>query len=280
MRPTSHNRAIATSQDRKIAKSQDSIRPVFCLSVFARFRCRHSGACCTSGWPIHVETDRLAALRDAVGAGRLTFTLDGAGDELPFVLPAHLPPGAGGVLRARASGACVFYQRAGGLCAIQRSLGHDLLPSACQHFPRRCLMEPDRIAVSLSHYCPTVARLAFRADIHLRVVPAPARLVGHITLEGLDAREALPPLLRPGLLTDLTGYRTWERVVIEILTTPHSPEAALAEVSALTERVRTWTPRDGDLREAVRAGRIEGPHRTGGDRSRAGRWATPVAVGR
>jgi hypothetical protein len=145
----------------------------------------------------------------------------------------------------------VFYERGGGLCAIQRTLGPDHLPSACQHFPRRCLIEPDRMAVSLSHYCPTVARLAFRTDVGPEIVSAPASLVGHIALEGLDAREALPPLLRPGLLTDLAGYQAWERIVIEILASPGTPETALTEISAFTERVRTWTPRDGELRQAV-----------------------------
>jgi hypothetical protein len=203
-----------------------------------------------------VESDRLSALREALRTGRLTFNQDNkAGDTSPFVGPPNLPPDAGAVLRTTASGACVFREHDDGLCAIQRTLGHDHLPAACQHFPRRCLIEADRISVSLSHYCPTVARLTFRTDIHLRIVTAPASLVGHISLEGLDAQEALPPLLRPGLLTDLTGYEAWERVVVGILTMPHSPEAALAEISAFTERVRAWTPRDGDLCEVVeRAG--------------------------
>jgi hypothetical protein len=93
--------------------------------------------------------------------------------------------------------------------------------------------------------------MAFDADARLDIVQAPASLVGHVALEGLDAREALPPLLRPGLLMDRTGYRAWERAVIDILAMPRLPEAALAEISAFTERVRSWTPRDGDLREAV-----------------------------
>ncbi len=246
---TSQDRKIATSQDRKIARSQDSL--VHCLSLHAPFLCCHSGACCTSGWPIHVETDRLPALRDALGAGRLTFALDGADEGSPFLEPADLPPDTGAVLRTCASGACVFYQRGAGLCAVQRTLGHDHLPAACQHFPRRCLIEPDRVAVSLSHYCPTVARLAFRTDIHLRIVAAPASLVGHIALEGLDARETLPPLVRPGLLADRAGRQAWERVVIEVLASPGTPEAALVEISIFTERLRRWTPGDGDLGQAV-----------------------------
>jgi Fe-S-cluster containining protein len=239
------------SPDHQFAGSQDASAPVHCLAHHANFVCCHSGACCTSGWPIHVETDRLATLRNAVGAGSLTIPPDCAREGSPFLEPRSLPPGAGAVLRTTASGACVFYERADGLCAIQRTLGHGHLPSACQHFPRRSLVEPDRVAVSLSHYCPTVARLAFRTDVRPDIVPAPASLIGHIALEGLDAREALPPLLRPGMLTDLAGYQAWERVVIDILTMPHSPEAALAEISAFTERVRTWTPRDGDMRETV-----------------------------
>ncbi len=197
----------------------------------------------------------MTAIREALGAGRLSFGPDRANDTSPVVESPTLPPGAGAVLRTCASGACVFYERDGGLCAIQRTLGHDHLPSACQHFPRRCLIEPNRVAVSLSHYCPTVASMAFDANARLDIVQAPASLVGHIALEGLDAREALPPLLRPGMLTDLTGYRGWERAAIELLAMPGPPEAALAEISAFTERVRAWTPRDGDLREAVeRAG--------------------------
>ena len=251
MRPTSPVPKVASSHDRQFAGSQDSPVPVLCLAHHATFACCRSGACCTSGWPIHVETERLAALRHAVGAGRLIIPLDCADEGLPFLEPPSLPPGAGAVLRTRTSGACVFYERDGGLCAIQRTLGHNLLPSACQHFPRRCLIEPNRIAVSLSHYCPTVARRAFRRGVHSEIVPAPASFVGHIALEGLDAREALPPLVRPGLLADLTGYRAWERIVIEILATPGTPEAAHAGITAFTERVRAWTPRDGELHEAV-----------------------------
>ena len=256
---------IASSQDRHIARSHDS--RVYCLSLHSPFLCCRSGACCTSGWPIHVETDRLAALRDALGAGRLTFEPDGHRDNSPFVQSSNLPPGAGAALRTTASGTCVFYQHDGGLCAIQRTLGHDLLPSACQHFPRRCLIEPGQVAVSLSHYCPTVARMAFDADGRLDIVQAPASLVGHIALEGLDAREALPPLLRPGLLLDLAGYRAWERIVIEIVATPGTPEAALTKISAFTERVRAWTPRDGDLCEAI-------------DRAAPGRGSSPARIGR
>jgi Fe-S-cluster containining protein len=227
----------------------------YCLSLYSGFLCRRSGACCTSGWPIHVEAGRLPALSEALAAGRLPCSLGPADEGSPFVEEIGLPPGAGAVLRTGASGTCPFYEGGSGLCAVQRVLGHDALPSACQHFPRRCLVEHDRIAVSLSHYCPTVARTVFDADARLEIVEAPPRLAGRIALEGLDARQALPPLLRPGLLTDREGYRAWERAVLESLAAPVTPESALAEISSLTESVRLWRPRDGALREAVDAAR-------------------------
>jgi len=128
-------------------------------------------------------------------------------------------------------------------------MGHALLPVACQHFPRRCLVEPGRVAVSLSHFCPTVARLACRSDVQPAIVVAPPALVGHLALEGLDAREALPPLLRPGLLADRGTYHAWEATALAVLALDITPESALARISALTERLRNWTPDDGSLRE-------------------------------
>ncbi len=222
--------------------------PAVCLSLHADYACERSGPCCTSGWPVHVEQERLAAWREALAAGRLSFETDGPGEGRPLVMPPDLPPGAGGVMRTRASGACVFYRQDDGLCSVQRGLGHSSLPAACQHFPRRCLLEPDRVAVSLSHYCPTVARLAFRTGLSTAVVEAPPALVGHLALEGLDATEALPPLLRPGLLADRESYRAWEGFALGVLGLDIAPESALARIAALTEELRPWKPSEGSLR--------------------------------
>lgn len=227
--------------------------PADCLSLHADYACQRSGACCTSGWPIHVESGRLARWREAIAAGRLSFAADDAGDGTPFAVPADLPPGAGAVLRTRASGACVFHGKDDGLCAVQCGLGHSSLPVACQHFPRRCLIEPDRVAVSLSHYCPTVARLAFRDDAAPAVVSAPSALVRDIELEGLDARDALPPLLRPGLLADRETYRAWEAFALGVLGREITPESALARISVVTEELRQWTPLEGSLRRRFAA---------------------------
>jgi Fe-S-cluster containining protein len=235
--------------------------PVFCLSFHARYLCRHSGACCTSAWPIHVEDDRRAAWQGALDEGRLAFQPD-CPDEAdggsPFLVPPDLPPEMSAVLRTRASGACVFYGREDGLCAVHRALGHDHLPAACQHFPRRCLIEPGRVSLSLSHYCPSVARLAFDAGVGSAIVPAPHALVGHVRLEGLDASDALPPLLRPGLLADRDTYHAWERLIVETLDLDVAPEEALDRISAVTERLREWSPGRGELRAALESARIVG----------------------
>jgi Fe-S-cluster containining protein len=231
--------------------------PILCLARHADYRCQDSGACCTSNWPIHVETERVEPIR-ALAASRLP----GPGDEYceagdPLVVEDQLPSGAGAVLRTTTSGACVFYDRGGRRCAIHRALGHEALPSACQHFPRRCLIERDSVRVSLSHYCPTVARMAFAERQAGGMVVAPDSLAGYLRLEGLDARDALPPLLRPGMLTDLAGYRAWERAVVDMLEAGAGPEAALARVRAMTERVLSWSPGGIALAEAVERAAVE-----------------------
>ncbi|MGE5360921.1 MAG: hypothetical protein ACM3NQ_18035, partial [Bacteroidales bacterium] len=45
--------------------------PVRSLSIHAHYSCRHSGACCTAGWPIPVEPDTTRGLLEAVAEGRL-----------------------------------------------------------------------------------------------------------------------------------------------------------------------------------------------------------------
>jgi Fe-S-cluster containining protein len=220
-----------------------------CLSQHADYRCLHSGACCTSSWPIHIEPDRRDTVLEALADGRLA--IPGKQTNEPLDDGDDVPPGAGAVLRITSSGACVFYDRDGRRCAIHRDLGHASLPSACQHFPRRCLIERDGVRVSLSHYCPTVARMALTDGGPRGIVEAPASLAGRFHLEGLDARDALPPLLRPGMLADLDGYHAWERAAVEVLEAGEAPEDALFRIRAMTESVQSWSPGQTPLRHAV-----------------------------
>jgi len=248
---------------------QSSVVPCLVLSFQASYRCRHSGACCKSGWPIPVDLPLASELKRALASGLLRLNPhDERLDQEPLEAPAGLPPEVGGLTRSDASGACAFYERGSGLCAIHRQLGPDRLPSSCAHFPRVCLIDEDAIYVTLSHYCPTVADLLFEApadddwpaseptgDGRLAgaVATVPGLLAG-IEVEGLDARGHLPPLLRPGMLADRASYRRWERYVVEELAAGRGrPEARLRRVAAATDAVVAWSPSTSrSLEEHVR----------------------------
>jgi hypothetical protein len=70
-------------------------------------------------------------------------------------------------------------------------------------------------------------------------------------LEGLDARDALPPLLHPAMLMDTGSYHAWEQVVVTRLGEEGTAQDALGCAIRFTERLRTWQPSHGPLREAV-----------------------------
>lgn len=223
-----------------------------CLSHYADYRCQHSGACCTSNWPIHIEPDRARRVQQAIADDALRLPAANEGAAARWIVDAaDCPPDSAGVLGTDDHGACVFYAAEERRCSIHRDLGDGALPSACQHFPRRCLIERDAVFVSLSHYCPTVARMALADRAARGVVAAPDSLVGHLHLEGLDARDVLPPLLRPGMLADLDGYHAWERAVVWLLEDGDLPDASLARVCAMTRLVQAWRPGRETLAEAV-----------------------------
>ena len=128
------------------------------------------------------------------------------------------------------------------------------MPVACQQFPRIALRDRRGTFVTLSHFCPTAARLLLEASGSLDIVPTPVSLVASSdTLEGLDAIDELPPLLRPGLLTDLDAYAEWEARCLRVLaSSSHSAEQALDRIEAATRRIMEWRPDDGLFSDAVR----------------------------
>ena len=101
---------------------------VRCLSVHARYRCRHSGACCSGVFAIPAE----ARVVDLVGTLGLQAP---PGSRSRFVSG---PESAGSTfVAARPDGACVFFEaETGRLCTIHRRAGAGALPSSCRHFPR------------------------------------------------------------------------------------------------------------------------------------------------
>jgi hypothetical protein len=156
------------------------------------------------------------------------------------------------ILATTGDGACVFFEpRAGRLCAVHRTVGPGLLPSACRNFPRVALRDPRGVSVTLSHYCPTAARLLL-LDQDLAIVDAPARLTLDGKVEGLDATDVLPPLLRPGMLLSLDAYDTWEREAVATLNDRTLPPAeAVKAISLATATACKWRPVEGELCGAI-----------------------------
>ena len=116
------------------------------------------------------------------------------------------------------------------------------MPSACRNFPRVTLRDPRGIFVTLSHFCPTAASLLLSAG-RIAVVDSPPSLSLEGEVEGLDATQVLPPLLRPGMLLDLEGYSAWEREGLAVLDDRRcTARQALDIIAEATAEVREWRP--------------------------------------
>jgi Fe-S-cluster containining protein len=222
---------------------------VRCLSFHAQYRCRRSGACCTSSWPIPVEVDRLARLQAAIAAGTLRPALVStawmnASPDAPPDTPATL---------AIARGRCVFFDadRDRAACRIHAALGHDALPLACRQFPRIAVHDPRGISVTLSHYCPT-ALSWLAATGPVAILEHPAAFPEGADYEGLDAARALPPLVRDDMLMDWNSWWAWEAASVGLLTDGDAPVGVrLSRLGCAVDHVRDWSPAHGPLRARV-----------------------------
>lgn len=211
------------------------------LSMHASYACRHAGACCSSGWPIPVERARADLVRRAVKDGRIAMRGE-------WLRCEGRTESAAGVLATGEHGCCVF--RLENRCAIHQALGPGALPLACQHFPRVVLIDPRGTFVTLSHYCPTAAALLFDAETPLSIVQGPPALPDGAPPEGLDAREAWPPLLTPRTLMDHESYAAWEAYMVRTLA-EEPPVAALSRLEAGLRALEQWRPDHGSLLAAV-----------------------------
>jgi Fe-S-cluster containining protein len=218
------------------------------LSIHADYGCRSSGACCTSGWPIPLEPGVEQRLEGGLRSGALRLPRL----EPEWLRPAPgLPHGARAVLRQDAAGACVFLEAGHPrLCAVHRQLGEDALPSACRQFPRVATLTPQGVSLTLSHYCPTAAALLFRDGARLEIVTDPPAFPASWPYEGLDARDSLPPLLRPGVLMSWESHARFEEHAVATLAreqltpalarsaerpVPPTPRAAMSLAAAFDE---------------------------------------------
>jgi Fe-S-cluster containining protein len=211
-----------------------------CLSFHAPYRCRQSGACCRAGWTIPFDPDeRQAVQRLRVATGSLT-------------------TGGGGVTVAsrHQDGTCTFFEEESHHCAIHDAGGQAALPVSCRMFPRLVLQDGRGTLISLSHFCPTAAALLFEESGNswppAGIVEAPPSLTGIGPLDGLDARDVWPPLLRPGVMMDLPSYAAWERLGVELLTRDGIAAAtSLDALASATGRIASWSPGGAEPLEHV-----------------------------
>jgi Fe-S-cluster containining protein len=212
------------------------------LTVHAGYRCHDSGACCSAGWAIPVEVSIHRTLDAALASGRLRTARSPS--TAPFV-DADLPAELARLLATDAGGACVFHDPELRHCAIHAALGAEAKPLSCRAFPRIIVDDPRGRAVSLSHYCPSALDLLFE--------PGPIALAHHApeadddSVEGLDARDALPPALRDDALIDWESLTMWDRVVAGAFDAAATPEAALDWLWRGYDLLRRWRLDDGPL---------------------------------
>ena len=187
------------------------------LSFHVDYACRHSGACCTSGWPIPVERNRVVPIQRVVESGT-------ASAATPWLDPApEAPDDVAGTLALRPTGECVFFElptrialpTRGALPSSGKCAVHSVRPASCAHFPYVCLIDARGVRVTLSHYCPTAASLLFDHRGPTAIVEAPAP--GLDAPEGLDAREALPPLRHETRLMSFEEFSAWEGGQVAII---------------------------------------------------------------
>ena len=225
---------------------------VFALSIHADYRCRHSGACCSTHWDVPVELPVYRTLQEAVAEGRLR-PHDAAKHLDPFVVEPDLPDSAAAIFERTDAGECVFLDRGTKLCIVHRDMGEAALPATCRHFPRLALRDERGTFITLSHYCPTAASMLFRDDCVLAIVSGP-RAFPPADYEGLVVTGAdLPPLLSPTMLMDLAGYSAWEFHMVErCADVATSPESVLATLVRDAQLLRQWKPGGITLVDAVR----------------------------
>lgn len=157
--------------------------------------------CCTSGWPIPVERARVSAIDDAIARQVIPLRVE------PWVVADEgAPEDVAGMLALRDNGHCVFFEAGRPGCSI-----HGVKPAGCNHFPYLCLIDQRGVHVTLSHYCPTAASLLFEHHGPIAIVEGPAP-TGEDEVEGLDARESLPPVSADQkTLMSFDQLSAWER---------------------------------------------------------------------
>lgn len=224
------------------------------LALHAGYGCRHRGVCCTEPWAIPVDDVRRGRLVSALSRG----SLRPSHTTSAFFEAAEGIDADSNVVVGRTGRDCVFFEQdQGRLCAIHRDVGHDVLPVACQHFPRVVVVDPRGVTLSLSHVCPTAGELLV-ADVNPwnRIVHHGRVVTEGMQWAGLDARESLPPQVHASLLWDWDSMTAFEEGALDVLG-GMSPERALGAIADVANELarhegRELRPRVLDAFDRVR----------------------------
>ena len=229
-------------------------RPVYALSIHADYRCRHSGACCSTDWDVPVELPVFRNLDALISSNHLRPFAVGEHGVPPLVTGSDLPDAAAAIFARTPQGHCVFLDGGSHLCIVHRDFGEAMLPATCRHFPRVAVRDARGTFISLTHYCPTAASMLFRDDVRVEIVASPPAFPPG-DYDGLNVnRDAWPPLLNPRMLMDLEGYSAWERHMVErCANVDMAPESVLATLERDAGTLRAFVPDGRSLAEPVRA---------------------------
>ncbi len=180
-----------------------TVLPHFWLSIHRGYRCRDSGVCCSSGWQIPVERTRASEVARAIETGHVSPLVTSWMTDMPGA-----PQDVAGAMALRSDGHCVFHREPSrgstgtGACGI-----HAWRPASCEHFPYVCAIDPRGVRVTLSHYCPTAAEMLFDTNTAVEIIDGPPVFADRRLPEGMDARDALPPVT-----ADRSRLMSWDEV--------------------------------------------------------------------
>jgi Fe-S-cluster containining protein len=219
--------------------------PIRSLSIHADYRCKHCGTCCSGALGVPIDEPFRKWLDEAIGSGGVELPESARRAVQPLLVPDDFFTDRMPTMPGGDDGACIFYEgESARLCTLHRQAGAESLPAACRHFPRVCLLDGRGVSITLSHYyCPTAAATLFRDDTPLAIVDYPSAFPLDGDYEGLDARDELPPLLRPELLCDLEGYQVWESLIVETCAREDlAPGEVLRILAWSADEMRAWRP--------------------------------------
>ena len=224
--------------------------PIYSLTIHSNFQCESCGVCCATNWNIPVEKQVYETLHQHLKNGNITVPGNKEIDiDNLLIKTANLPERAEANIGRDELGRCLFFDYdKGNLCSIQHDVGIDSQPWVCRIFPRLCVLQPQGIFITLSHFCPVATTFLFCENSNINIIKNDPTFIQSGIYAGHDARTHLPPLLRPNVLMTWETYDIWERYAVEFMSKEdYTPEEALIVLITTVEKIRNWNGQNPPL---------------------------------